>query len=54
MQAIAADLIEHFRFSIPSEKPDIMRLPSGVMSPMVRGKECEGALMPLHVTPVVE
>ena len=52
MQAIAADLIENFKFSIPEEKPDIIRVPAGVMGPMVRGRENEGMLMPLHVVPV--
>ncbi|GJE88905.1 cytochrome P450 [Phanerochaete sordida] len=49
MQAIAADLVENFQFSIPKEKPDIMRVPAGIMGPMVKGKMFEGMQMPLHV-----
>lgn len=53
MQAIVADLIENFKFSIPDEKPEIVRVPAGIMGPMVRGREKEGMLMPLRVTAVV-
>lgn len=49
MQAIVADLIEHFRFSIPDDKPEIVRAPSMLMAPMIKGKEHEGSQMPLHV-----
>ena len=52
MQAIVADLIENFKFSIPDDKPEIIRVPSGVMGPMVAGRENEGMLMPLRVTAV--
>ena len=49
MQAIITDLVENFQFSIPKEKPDIMRVPAGIMGPMVKGKMFEGMQMPLHV-----
>lgn len=52
MQAIVADLIENFKFGIPDDKPEILRVPAGVMGPMVRGRESEGMLMPLRVSPV--
>ncbi|EKM52320.1 uncharacterized protein PHACADRAFT_260638 [Phanerochaete carnosa HHB-10118-sp] len=50
MQAITADLVENFQFSIPKEKPEIIRVPAGIMAPMVKGKMREGIQMPLHVT----
>lgn len=50
MQAITVDLVENFQFSIPKEKPEIIRVPSGIMGPMVKGKMHEGMQMPLHVT----
>ncbi|KIP03776.1 hypothetical protein PHLGIDRAFT_31651 [Phlebiopsis gigantea 11061_1 CR5-6] len=53
MQAIVADLVENFKFSLPDEKPEIIRVPAGVMGPMVRGREHEGMLLPLRVTAVV-
>nr|BAL05189.1 cytochrome P450 [Phanerodontia chrysosporium] len=52
MQAIVADLVENFKFSIPPEKPEIIRVPAGIMGPMVKGKMHEGLQMPLHVTPL--
>lgn len=50
MQAIAVDLVENFQFSIPKEKPEIIRVPAGIMIPMVKEKMHEGTQMPLHVT----
>ena len=49
MQAIAVELIENFKFSIPEDKPDIIRIPAGIMGPMVKNKMQEGIQMPLHV-----
>ncbi|EKM51869.1 uncharacterized protein PHACADRAFT_262258 [Phanerochaete carnosa HHB-10118-sp] len=49
-QAIVADLIENFQFSIPEDKPEIVRVPATIMSPMVKGMMHEGSQMPLHVT----
>ena len=48
--AIAADLVENFQFTIPKDKPEIIRVPAGIMGPMVKGKMREGMQMPLHVT----
>jgi alkylphenol/PAH-inducible cytochrome P450 monooxygenase len=51
MQAIAADLVENFKFALTADKPEIIRTPTGgIMSPMVKGREHEGVQMPLHVT----
>ncbi|EKM51868.1 uncharacterized protein PHACADRAFT_262256 [Phanerochaete carnosa HHB-10118-sp] len=51
-QAIAADLIENFQFNLPEDKPEIIRVPAGIMGPMIKGREGEGMKMPLHVTAV--
>ncbi|KAJ3539651.1 hypothetical protein NM688_g6334 [Phlebia brevispora] len=51
MQAILFDLIEHFRFELPDEKMEILRLPSGVMGPLIKDKPHEGIAMPLKVYP---
>lgn len=50
MQAIATDLLENFKFALPEDKPEIMRLPTGLMSPIVKTRMGEGLQMPLHVT----
>ncbi|KAH9942950.1 PAH-inducible cytochrome P450 monooxygenase PC-PAH 1 [Amylocystis lapponica] len=50
MQALLVELLENFEFGIPSDKPDIIRLPSGLMIPMIRGKIHLGSQMPLKVT----
>ena len=52
--AIIVELIENFKFSLPLEKAEIIRLPAGIMTPMIKGKEHEGVQMPLHVMPVRE
>ena len=52
LQAFTAALLENFKFSVPADKPDIIRLPTGIMSPMVKGREKEGVQMPLLVTPL--
>lgn len=56
MQAILVALIEEFEFSLPASKeqdaPEILRMPIGLMSPMVKGKLNEGILMPLRVKPL--
>ncbi|KAL6303953.1 cytochrome P450 [Sparassis latifolia] len=49
MQTILVELLENFKFSIPSYKPDIQRIPSGLMAPMVRDKMHLGTQMPLRV-----
>ena len=52
MEAIIADLLDNFKFSIPEDNPDIIRIPSQIMCPMVKGKESEGVWMPLNVISV--
>lgn len=52
MQAIAVELVENFRFSIPDDKPEIIRVPTMTMGPMIKGKMHEGYQMPLHVVPI--
>ncbi|OCH91111.1 cytochrome P450 [Obba rivulosa] len=54
-QAILAEIIESFEFSLQSDAPDIQRLPTGVMNPGVmvpamRGKLESGIQMPLQIT----
>lgn len=51
MQAILVALIENFEFSLPSKEmnAEIVRMPIGLMSPMVKGKLEEGVRMPLTV-----
>ena len=53
MQAILVALIENFEFSLPAAKPEdapeILRMPVGLMSPMVNGRFHEGVLMPLKI-----
>lgn len=50
MQAIAVDLLENFRFAVPADAPEIIRLPTGLMAPIVKSSMKEGLQMPLHVT----
>ena len=50
MQAIVADLIENFKFALPENRPEIIRVPLDIMGPMVKEKMEEGVQMPLHVT----
>ncbi|KAI8980581.1 cytochrome P450 [Trametes punicea] len=52
MQAILVELIEHFDFALPEDKPRIVRFPAGMMLPVVEGAERNGPQMPLRVTPV--
>ena len=52
MQAILFDLIENFKFSLPDEKLDIRRMPTGIMGPLVKEKMQEGLSMPLRVVPL--
>lgn len=49
-QAIAAEIIEHFKFELPDDRPEILRTPMFVMGPMIKGKLHEGVQMPLRVT----
>ena len=52
MQAILFDLVEHFKFTLPAEPMEVIRLPAGLMGPLVKEKMSEGLMMPLHVTPL--
>ncbi|KAI0340347.1 cytochrome P450 [Trametopsis cervina] len=52
MQAILVSLIEHFEFSLPKEGIEVIRMPVGIMSPMVKGRLKEGVLLPLSVRPL--
>ena len=49
MQAILVALVENFEFSLPRTETEIVRMPVGLMSPMVKGKLCDGVMMPLTV-----
>ncbi|EMD32079.1 hypothetical protein CERSUDRAFT_126990 [Gelatoporia subvermispora B] len=49
------ELLEHFEFSIPPEKPDIVRIATGtIMSPFIRDAMHLGPMMPLQVAPLRE
>ena len=50
MQALATELLERFEFGLPEEKYDIMRIPAGIMIPLVRDKMELGIAMPLRVS----
>ena len=50
MQALAVELLERFEFGLPEEKYDIIRLPAGLMVPLVRDKMELGTVMPLKVS----
>ncbi|RDX57275.1 cytochrome P450 [Lentinus brumalis] len=53
MQALTVELLENFEFAPPKEDYDIVRLPAGVMVPIVRDKLYElGSVMPLRVSVV--
>ena len=50
MQALAAELLERFEFNLTKEEYDIMRIPAGLMIPLVRDKLELGSVMPLRVS----
>ena len=50
MQAILVELIGHFEFSVPDDKPEIVRFPSGIVAPLVKGDVEAGPQMPLRVS----
>lgn len=52
MQAILVELIEHFEFTIPEDKPEIIRFPAGLVAPLVKSEMHIGPQMPLCVSPV--
>jgi len=45
-------MIENFKFELPEDRPEILRMPMFIMGPMVKGKLHEGVQMPLRVTSV--
>ncbi|KAI0088171.1 PAH-inducible cytochrome P450 monooxygenase PC-PAH 1 [Irpex rosettiformis] len=51
MQAIIVALVENFEFAVPpkEQNTEVVRKPLGLMSPMVKGRQSEGVLMPLIV-----
>lgn len=52
MQAILVSLLENFEIAIPDDKPEILRFPAGLVSPLVKSDMAAGPQMPLHITPV--
>ncbi len=46
------ELIERFAFGIPEDRPEIVQLPAGITTPIVKGEEAVGAQMPLQVVPI--
>ncbi|KAM5531332.1 hypothetical protein V8D89_014461 [Ganoderma adspersum] len=50
MQAILVELIEHFEFTIPEDKPEIIRFPAGIVAPLVKSEMHRGPQMPLRVS----
>ncbi|KAJ8509305.1 hypothetical protein ONZ45_g8509 [Pleurotus djamor] len=47
LQALLIELIENFEFRMPKDV-EILRMPAGVMVPMVKGRMHEGTQMPLN------
>ncbi|PIL24888.1 cytochrome P450 [Ganoderma sinense ZZ0214-1] len=52
MQAILVEMIEHFEFAIPEDKPEIVRFPAGLVAPLVKSEMHLGPQMPLRISPV--
>ncbi|KAF8580093.1 PAH-inducible cytochrome P450 monooxygenase PC-PAH 1 [Ramaria rubella] len=52
MQAILAELITNFEFSPPPGNVEIIRAPTNLMVPLVRGSETRNIELPLVITPV--
>ena len=50
MQAILVELIEHFEFNIPDDKPEIIRFAAGLVAPLVKDEMHLGPQMPLRVS----
>lgn len=49
MQTILVALIENFEFSSPPSEDEVLRVPVGLMSPMITARPHEGVQMPLTV-----
>ncbi|KAI9066918.1 cytochrome P450 [Trametes sanguinea] len=50
MQAILVELIEQFEFTIPENKPEIVRFAAGLVAPLVKDDMKAGPQMPLRVS----
>ena len=50
MQAILVELIEHFEFNIPEDKPEIIPYPAGIVAPLVKSEMHRGPQMPLRIS----
>ncbi|TBU50069.1 cytochrome P450 [Dichomitus squalens] len=50
MQSILVELIEHFEFAIPEDKPEIIRFAAGLVTPLVKDEMHLGPQMPLRVS----
>ncbi|KAI0756691.1 cytochrome P450 [Daedaleopsis nitida] len=50
MQALASELLERFEFGLPEEKFEVVRVPAGLMIPLVRDRMDLGIAMPLTVS----
>ncbi|KAI0354772.1 PAH-inducible cytochrome P450 monooxygenase PC-PAH 1 [Trametes cingulata] len=50
MQAILVELIEQFEFTIPEDKPEIIRFAAGLVAPLVKDDMHAGPQMPLQVS----
>ena len=52
-QAVVAELVEKFRFDPSCDETEVIQSPAGVTaSPFVRGKEEQGCMVPIRVSPV--
>ncbi|KAI0087586.1 PAH-inducible cytochrome P450 monooxygenase PC-PAH 1 [Irpex rosettiformis] len=49
MQTVLVALVQNFEFSLPPTETEILRMPAGLMAPMVKNRLKEGVLMPLTV-----
>lgn len=52
MQVMLGELMENFRFELPSNWEKIKRAPCITIPPIVRGNEEAGAQLPLKVIPL--
>ncbi|OSD02196.1 PAH-inducible cytochrome P450 monooxygenase PC-PAH 1 [Trametes coccinea BRFM310] len=50
MQVILVELIEQFEFTIPEDKPEIIRFAAGLVAPLVKDDMKAGPQMPLRVS----
>jgi hypothetical protein len=49
LQVILVELLRTFEFSLPDSRPEIVRMPLGVLQPMLKDEPDKGAQMPLKV-----